>query len=75
MTRHDQLVQTTAHYHRPTGWFASSAAVTVIMHANPTKSVFTRSTSSPERRPLDVPGTLGATALGSRPTASKQQNP
>ena len=75
MTRHDQLVPTTAHYHRTTGWFAPSAAAIAVTLANPTNSAFSRTSNSLQRRPLGVPGTLGVTALGSDPTPSKQQNP
>lgn len=75
MTRHDQLVPAAAPRHRSPGPAAHSVTATAVMPTNPTKSALSRTSNRPERKPLDAPGTLGASAPGTRPTAPKQQNP
>jgi len=75
MTRHDQLVPTAAPRCRSPGPAAHSVTAIALMPANPTKSAVGRTANRPVRRPLDAPGTLGASAHGTRPTAPKQQTP
>ena len=75
MTRHDQLVPTAAPRHRSPGPAARSVTAIAAMPANPTKSVLSRTSNKLARRLLDPPGTLGASAPGTRQTAPKQQNP
>jgi len=75
MTRHDQLVRTAAPRHRLMGWFAPSAAATGVMHADLVNTAAADARMQPGRRLLGGLATPYASALGTRPTAPKQQNP
>lgn len=75
MTRHDPLVPTAASSHRPMGWFAPSAAATVVMLANLIKTVAAGARTQPGRRLPDRLTTPYVVVRGGHSTSPKRKNP
>ena len=75
MTRHDPLLQTAAPHRGPKGWFAPSATVTIVMHANLINTVAAEAQRLPGRRPTAKRTTAYAEVRDRHSTTPKQKNP